>query len=409
MKEYHTSIPLNNRKTICINFESEENYQDCMNNKGKFKLHITKTHEKYPELFPKGLSLGWILHGYTSSIKTGYEMHRIKLKTTKEVYQVRPSFLMPFMIGKTEEVSKGLNIYHSGSSFEAVSNNFGKDAMYWYRAFCSIGRNSIVGTTVKNMEKFPKHLAADEKHTKWFNERVYLATTVAKGCFLGSALSEDASEEGLKKAYGKFMEEAQELKPDYQPESVNTDGWKATKKAWKNLSGQIILVLCFLHSVLKIQNVTRNYPKKKELMDKVWDSYNSVSIASFSQQLRRLNEWADKENLPDKISEKVKELCQKKEQFKPGLEIEGAHRTSNMADRLMDYQDRVLYRARYLHSLELSGTANLFVRAIALVWNFHPYCKKVKRHSPFEDLNGFIYHQNWLENMMIATSLGGRR
>jgi len=42
-------------------------------------------------------------------------MRRIQIKSDKEVYQVRPSFLMPFMIGKTEEVSKGLNTYHSGS------------------------------------------------------------------------------------------------------------------------------------------------------------------------------------------------------------------------------------------------------------------------------------------------------
>jgi len=45
---------------------------------------------------------------------------------------------------------------------------------------------------------------------------------------------------------------------------------------------------------------------------------------------------------------------------------------------------------------------------MALVWNFHPYCKKVKRHSPFEDINDFVYHQNWLENMMIAASCGYR-
>jgi len=59
------------------------------------------------------------------------------------------------MIGKTEEISKGLNTYHSGSSFEAVANNFGKDAMYWYRAYCSLGRNSIVATTIK---KYPLNI-----------------------------------------------------------------------------------------------------------------------------------------------------------------------------------------------------------------------------------------------------------
>lgn len=328
------------------------------------------------------------------------------MKSNNAVYQVRPSFLMPFMIGKTKEVSKGLNIYHSGSSFEAVANNFGKDAMYWYRAYCSLGRNSIVSTTIKNAEKLPKHISADEKHTKLCGERVYLATTVSNGCILGSSLSEDATEEGLKEAYGEFLEEARLLKPAYNPETVNTDGWKATKNAWKNMCSDIVLVLCYLHSVLKIKSISKKIHNNNELMTKVWNCYKAESISSFSQQLRRLFEWAAKSNLPDKIKEKIGELCKNRDQFKPGLQIEGAHRTSNMCDRLMDYQDRALYNAKYLHRSDLTGSAKLFVRAMALVWNFHPYCKKVKRHSPFEDINGFVYHKNWLENMMIAASCG---
>jgi hypothetical protein len=57
--------------------------------------------------------------------------------------------------------------------------------------------------------------------------------------------------------------------------------------------------------------------------------------------------------------------------------------------------------------------ANQSLRAMALLWNFHPYCRKVQAlepHSlsPFEDLNGFRYHDNWLRNLLIASSLNGR-
>jgi hypothetical protein len=53
------------------------------------------------------------------------------------------------------------------------------------------------------------------------------------------------------------------------------------------------------------------------------------------------------------------------------------------------------------------------LRAIALLWNFHLYSHKVQRlerysKSPFEDLNGFRYHDNWLHNLLIASSLNGR-
>ena len=310
---------------------------------------------------------------------------------------------MPYHTDKTEYVSKGLDMHNSGSSFESVGRVLGKNAMFWYNTFCSIGKNSIISTTVKDISKLPKHIAADEKHTKCCGEKVYIATTVANGCILGAAVSESPGDDGLLAAYSEFMKETWQLNPDYYPESVNTDGWKATKNTWKSFSEMTVLVLCFLHSALKIQNFSKKIPQQRELMTKVWDCYKAESFTILSQRLRRLNEWAIKENLPERIIIKTGELIQKKREFKPGIEMDKAHRTSNMVDRLMNFQDKALSSAKHLHG---HNSANLFVRAHALIWNFHPYCKKVKRHSPFEDLNGFIYHQNWLENMMIATSCG---
>ncbi|MBI3428348.1 MAG: hypothetical protein HY011_35960, partial [Acidobacteria bacterium] len=60
------------------------------------------------------------------------------------------------------------------------------------------------------------------------------------------------------------------------------------------------------------------------------------------------------------------------------------------------------------------ATARLALRALALQWNFHPYSASLRRrdptrHSPFAALNGFVYHQNWLHNLLIAASLGGHR
>ena len=74
-------------------------------------------------------------------------------------------------------------------------------------------------------------------------------------------------------------------------------------------------------------------------------------------------------------------------------------------DRLMNYQDRILYAMQYFHGPFKS--ANQAVRAMALLWNFHPYCRKVqvlKPHSmsPFQDLNGFRYHDHWLRHLMMA-------
>ena len=71
----------------------------------------------------------------------------------------------------------------------------------------------------------------------------------------------------------------------------------------------------------------------------------------------------------------------------------------------MDYQDRQLYAMRYLHDFD--GSAQLAVRSMALLWNFHPYAQG-KRSSPVNELNGFYYHEDWLQNCMIAASLQQR-
>ena len=45
----------------------------------------------------------------------------------------------------------------------------------------------------------------------------------------------------MEAAYGVFAQEADQLAPDYQPQTVNTDGWEATQAAWKNLFPQVNL------------------------------------------------------------------------------------------------------------------------------------------------------------------------
>ena len=53
--------------------------------------------------------------------------------------------------------------------------------MYWYRLERSLGRSSLVGTTVAAAECLPRQLAADEKHTTLAGEKIYLAATAGGG------------------------------------------------------------------------------------------------------------------------------------------------------------------------------------------------------------------------------------
>jgi hypothetical protein len=52
------------------------------------------------------------------------------------------------MIGKIEEVEKGLYLRRFGVAYEGIAHVMGKDPMYWYRASLALGRPSLVVSQV---------------------------------------------------------------------------------------------------------------------------------------------------------------------------------------------------------------------------------------------------------------------
>ena len=399
-------------KSICLAFDETSEYQTCMENHAYCRHYIMAQYESYPELFPDELAEGFTFHGFYHSKKQDLMIRRIKLKANGEQYQLRPSFMMPYLIGRTQAMEKALYLRRWGVPFDALRYVFGRDPMFWYRAYVSLGRLSLVGTTIKDPDRLPSHVVADEKHTRHQGQKVYIPTTVAQECILGAEITQSAGEVALTAGYRVFRDEARTLQAHYAPETVNTDGWDSTQKAWKALFPLITILLCFLHFVLNIKNRCRSDKALLSvLQDKIWSVYHAENRAAFAQRLRRLGEWVAPRAVATTVKEKVLDLCRHAADFKHAYAHPGAYRTSNALDRLMDYQDRLLYTMQYFHgTLE---SASLYVRAMALVWNFHPYGQKTQAKygfpaSPFQQLNGFSYHRNWLENMMIAASLKRR-
>ena len=254
---------------------------------------------------------------------------------------------------------------------------------------------------------------ADEKHCDWKGERVYLAMTAAQGCVLGSRLSLSPSHEGLNNAYGVFQQESHDHAPDYLPETVTTDGWDATRKVWESLFPRIVWILCFLHEVIKVREYCRSKPELRyELTEKLWHIYQAQTKRQFAQRLRRLIEWVNPKELPKAIKERLLRLPGKSTVFQRAYDFPEAYRTSNQVDRPMNHFDRTLYAMQGFHGHWQSAQQS--VRAMALLWNFHPFCRKTQQQKegclcPFEELNGFQYHDHWLKNFLIASSLNGRR
>jgi hypothetical protein len=316
---------------------------------------------------------------------------------------------MPYMTCDTATAEKILFLQKWAPAW-ALAHAFEKDVMTIHRLTTHMGRYALVGTTVKQADNLPKDVGADEKHTTISGETVYVATTVAKQCFFGASVSAGAGQEDLTEAYRQFQREAQQIQPDYQPETVNTDGWQATINAWCTLFPASCLIQCFLHAVLSIRNVATKATKAlyKRMLEQAWDAYAAKTKQSFSQRLRRLREWG--ETLKDsRLKAKLLKLCQKKAGFLPAYDFPNCLRTSNMIDRLMRGMDKYLFAHQGFHGTLIS--AEYGIRSYCLLTNFrpsmyNPLAGDTNRDcaSPFTQLNGFAYHTCWLQNMLVATS-----
>jgi hypothetical protein len=398
-------------KTICLPF-SQQDYNANVDDPVNFRKCIDDRIKLFPELFPPEITNGYQMKDIYISKKQSVMIRRIQIDET--AYSIRPSYVMPYLTGIVDEIDKALFMRKFNVPFWALSYAFGKDAMYWYRIEQSIGRNSIVGTTIRNPGDIPEHLGADEKHTRILGDKFYVATTVGNECILGASVATDATEQSLHNGYQVFKDEAQCLNPDYSPTTVNMDGWKATRNAWKALFSSVVIICCFLHVFIKIRD--RAKKKYKDSFDqaasKLWDCYKAENKTTFSQRIRRLIEWCQKNSMPSVIANPIKKLRQNIAEYKIAYDHPNAHRTSNMVDRLMQRMDRHLFSTRYFHGS--MNAAELSIRGWTLIQNFAP-CnpQTVKKlngsRSPAERLNKFRYHDNWLHNLFISASLGGYR
>ncbi len=370
--------------------------------------------DRHEKLFPQGTSqVGYCFKGFDrTSKKQAWKLRRISI--AGQIYRIRPAFLLSYMRGKAEEVKWGVFILRFGVPFWAVALVFGYYPMYWYRLWLDIGRNSLVGTTIFSAEDLPEHLLGDEEHTKVKGSKAYIATTVAKGCLLGASVVWEASVECLTKGYQTAREEIQNIASTHAVITVNTDGWSATQAAFGTLYPGITIIQCFLHGFIKVRH-RKTKAQSREFYtasEKIWQTYQATTIASFAQRLRRLKEWAIQRLADTPMKENILELCQKGDKWKRFYGFPEAYRTSNMLDRIMKLMKRCIKNAQYFHASPEKAT--LYMRGFALIYNFSPSSPwTIKRHngaiSPASRLNQVSYSEDWFINLMVATSLRGYR
>jgi hypothetical protein len=396
--------------TLCLPI-GKDDYAHLVADPARFRAWLDQCFRSWPELFPKGFEAGYRLKDTRTSARAGVRLRRVRLKATGESFSVRPSFLLPYLAGTTDDAQGPLFLRAFGVPFWALARVFGKGAMYWYRLEVGLGRNSVAGTTVRKAE-LPEHLLADEHHQTRDGAKGYIATTVGGGCCLGAALAPTANTDDLTAAYGVFKEEARDIKDGYSPGTVSVDGWASTHQAWRALFPLAALLRCFLHGWLAIRSRGKLSEAFRDLSSRVWEAYRAPDRRSFGQRLRRLAEWARGQGLSAWLLGQVEKLCGRSKEYGAAYAHPGGHRTSNMLDRVMRSMSRYFDAGQHLHGSP--GACGRHVRAWALLQNFRPWgLEAVKDNggwrSPAERLNGHRYHDDWLQNLLVSASLGGYR
>jgi len=400
---------------ICIPID-QDLYGRIFGNAPAFREYVDQMISQHPDVFPTPITHGYRLHDCLPSAKKlpAVRLRRIKLHTPtadgRSVFTIAPSFVLPYMTGYADAVEKALFLRKFGVPYSALTYVFGRNDDYWYRLENHLGRHSIVGTTVKAAAQLPTDVLADEKHTRFNGAPAYISTTVGDDGVLGAALTLGAATANLTAGYAQFQTEARQVAPTYQPATVNTDGWTPTQQAWQALFPAITTILCFLHAFLKIRTCRKRLHELfPDIQRRVWEAYHASEAAAFRAKVTDLQTWA-KATLPTGAAlEAVLKLCAKAPLYAQAYAYPTAHRTSNMLDRHMDLLDRYLYSMRYVHGDLLAAEHS--VRAWALLHNFTPYGPRAKvaeqYQSPAHKLTGYTYHENWLQNLLVAASMGG--
>jgi hypothetical protein len=100
------TTPVRGYKTICLPC-SQEQYEQFVEDPQQFRQFLDQQIKAHPELFPPEIQRGYRMKDLYTSRKTGWRLRRIDLRNDQS-YLVRPSFLMPYLTGHTQDVQAPL-------------------------------------------------------------------------------------------------------------------------------------------------------------------------------------------------------------------------------------------------------------------------------------------------------------
>lgn len=146
-------------RQICIPMTREQ-YDVLWKDASRVREYLEPLIRDYPEMFPASVATSYQFHGHLPESRKLPGVRLRQIRTRDGVFSLRPSFAFSYMTGTVHELEKPLLLLALHVPIWAITHVFGKNDMYWQRLLERMGRNSLVGTTVRVPEQMPKHIAA---------------------------------------------------------------------------------------------------------------------------------------------------------------------------------------------------------------------------------------------------------
>ena len=106
--------------TICLPV-GKDAYLEAAADPRRFRAWLDQSFRQSPELFPEGFACGYRLKDGRVSARTGLPLRRVRLKATGRSFSVRPSFVLPYVTGYTDDVQGPLFLRAFGVPYWAIA------------------------------------------------------------------------------------------------------------------------------------------------------------------------------------------------------------------------------------------------------------------------------------------------
>src|SRR4029450_2841243 len=158
----------------------------------------------------------------------GVTIWRLQCTTCRAVFTILPHFVLRYRQMRPEVARDALLATHGGLSLELCAVLYHISPMALSRLVCAFGHHSLVTVLTRCGLPLPVYFLADEKHSRWLAEKVYLPPVVCGRVMWPLGSTEAASPVAFPQSYQEFQRAALQQDPAHQLRGILSDGFDST-------------------------------------------------------------------------------------------------------------------------------------------------------------------------------------